>query len=73
MLDHTNEDYLRENLLGEDEDYVPAPTQRSADLPEDLDHQEVYNQDSDSYRLVIAVDYGTTFTGEHSPLVLQGS
>jgi hypothetical protein len=66
LLDHPDQDWLNENLL-EDGDNVPSPTRRSADLPRQLD-----SHDLGPYRLVIAIDYGTTFTGEQSLVAIVG-
>jgi hypothetical protein len=62
MIDDNEEDYLNDNLLGEEEQ-VSSPTRKSVDLGRELD-----SEDQRSYRLVIAIDYGTTFTGEKSLL-----
>lgn len=62
MLDHSDQDYLNENLLG-DGDSVSPTTRRSADLPGQFD-----SHGQGPYRLVVAIDYGTTFTGEQTSL-----
>jgi serine/threonine protein kinase len=51
----------------EDGDNVSSPARRPADLPRQLD-----SHDLGSYRLVIAIDYGTAFTSEQSLLVIFG-
>jgi hypothetical protein len=51
----------------EDGDNVSSPARRSADLPRQLDSHGL-----GSYRLVIAIDYGTAFTSGQSLLVIFG-
>ena len=46
-----------------DGDSVFPPTPSPADMPRQLDSLSLSQR---SYRLVIAIDYGTTFTGEQS-------
>lgn len=63
LLDSSEEDYLVENLLG-DADSISSPTRES---PDSAQRRRILDSPVQlPYRLVIAVDYGTTFTGEQS-------
>jgi hypothetical protein len=65
-LGQSDEDWLNENLLDDGgDDSSPTPT--SADFPPQVD-----SHDQGPYRLVIAIDYGTTFTGEQSLVAIFG-
>lgn len=66
-IDYSDQDYLKDNLLDGDEDDVSSTTFRTAEsskLPPQRD-----THDLGSNRLVIAIDYGTTFTGKRYRLV----
>jgi hypothetical protein len=67
VLGRSDEDDWYENLLG-DGDSVSSPIRVSADSPRQFD-----SHDQGPYRLVIAIDYGTTFTGEQSLLAVLGA
>ncbi|KAI9868488.1 MAG: hypothetical protein M1813_005932 [Trichoglossum hirsutum] len=60
LLDSSEEDYLVENLLG-DADSISSHTRES---PDSAQRRRILDSPVQlPYRLVIAVDYGTTFTG----------
>lgn len=78
MPSRSDEDWLNENLL--DDGYSASlPTRSSADLPRQLDPHDPADflrqldpHDQGPYRLVIAIDYGTTFTGKQSLVAIFG-
>jgi hypothetical protein len=62
--DYSEADYLNGNLLDDDDDGGSPPSRKhNNDLPRQRKSDE--NAD-DSHKLVIAIDYGTTYTGKLS-------
>ena len=66
IVDSPDQDYLQDNLLDEDEDDLAPPTSKIVDPPKPLRQRGTPDGSS---RLVIAIDYGTTFTGKRYRLV----
>lgn len=66
LQDSPDQDYLQNNLLDEDEDDLAPPTFKIVDPPKLLRQRGTPDGSS---RLVIAIDYGTTFTGKRYRLV----
>lgn len=56
--------YLQDNLLGDDID--DAPKLPPKELPIRITQPTRRKLDDGSSRLIIAIDYGTTFTGKHA-------
>jgi hypothetical protein len=71
-VDYSDQDYLRDDLLDGDEGEFPSPvsTFRRADSVHLPPQRGNSDQDVSSNRLVIAIDYGTTFTGKRYHLVV---
>jgi hypothetical protein len=62
IMDHDDDSFLHEDLLGgEDEDAVSSV---STESPKIAKQHQPPPADAGSRRLVIGIDYGTTFTGE---------
>lgn len=68
IIDRPDQDYLLDNLLDEDDDLAPpSPTFKTVDPPKPLRQR---GTPDGSPRLVIAIDYGTTFTSKRYRLVM---
>jgi hypothetical protein len=59
-VDHLGSDYLGLNLLDDDEDEDSPPILQHHDLPR---QRKTDDAEDGSHKLVIAIDYGTTYTG----------
>ena len=70
-IDHSDQDYLKDNLLGGDEDELSSPTFRAPESPKLPPQRGTH--DVGSSRLVIGIDYGTTFTGKRYLVTLEFS
>ncbi len=64
LLEGLEPDYMKDDLLKEDDDDDTSPlSYKYQDLPQQLGNS---SQDVVSHRLVLAIDYGTTFTGVYA-------
>ena len=59
-------DYLHDDLLEDDGFDASPPSYKYQDLPRQFESDSNDGNFGNLHRLVIAIDYGTTFTGEHA-------